>query len=53
MICDNKEVLIVFHEKERTNDEDSKKKDKTAAIWTNYGAFINVLGMLFSKLSEA
>ncbi|MGO8807315.1 MAG: TrmB family transcriptional regulator [Candidatus Bathyarchaeia archaeon] len=53
MICDNKEVLIVFHEKERTNDEESKKKDKTAAIWTNYGAFINVLGMLFSKLSEA
>ena len=53
MICDNKEVLIVFHEKERTNDDDSKKKDRTAAIWTNYGAFINVLGMLFSKLSDA
>lgn len=52
MICDNKEILIIFHEKDRANVEDAKKKDKTAAIWTNYDAFIKVLGMLFSKLSE-
>ncbi len=53
MICDSKEILIIFHEKDRTNDEDTKKKDKTAAIWTNYDAFIKVLGMLFSKLTAA
>lgn len=52
MICDNKEILIIFHEKDRATVEDAKKKDKTAAIWTNYDAFIKVLGMLFSKLSE-
>jgi sugar-specific transcriptional regulator TrmB len=49
MISDNKEVLIVFHEKEPSND-DIKKKVKTAAIWTNYNALVNTLKMLFSKL---
>jgi hypothetical protein len=53
MISDNKEVLITFHEKDTANDEDAKKKDKTTAIWTNYNAFIKVLRMLFSKLTEA
>jgi HTH-type transcriptional regulator, sugar sensing transcriptional regulator len=52
MISDNKEVLIAFHEKDAENDEDAKKKDKTAAIWTNYSAFVKVLRMLFSKLAE-
>jgi len=51
MISDNKEVLIAFHE-DAANDEDVKKKDKTAAIWTNYSAFVKVLRMLFSKLNE-
>ncbi len=50
MVSDNKEVLIAFHEKEASND-DVKKKYKTAAIWTNYGAFVKVLGLLFSKLT--
>ena len=53
MISDNKEVLIAFHAKDAANDEDVKKKDKTAAIWTNYSAFTKVLGMLFSKISGA
>ena len=52
MISDNKEVLIAFHAKDAANDEDVKKKDKTAAIWTNYSAFVKVLRMLFSKLAE-
>jgi sugar-specific transcriptional regulator TrmB len=52
MISDNKEVLIAFHEKDAENDEDAKKKFKTAALWTNYSAFTKVLGMLFSKISE-
>ncbi len=51
MISDNKEVLIAFHEKDAENDEDAKKKFKTAALWTNYSAFTKVLGMLFSKIS--
>jgi hypothetical protein len=51
MISDNKEVLIAFHEKDTANDEDVKKKFKTAALWTNYSAFTKVLGMLFSKMA--
>jgi len=52
MISDNKEVLIAFHEKGNGNDEDSKKKYRTAAIWTNYNALVNMLQVLFTKLSE-
>ncbi len=44
MISDNKEVLIAFHEKDSVKDEDAKKKYETAAIWTNYNAFVKVLG---------
>jgi sugar-specific transcriptional regulator TrmB len=51
MISDNKEVLIAFHEKE-AEDEDAKKKYRTAAIWTNYSAFIKILRTLFSKMTE-
>jgi hypothetical protein len=47
MISDNKEVLIAFHEKD--NDE---KKDRTAAIWTNYSALVNTLQILFLKLAQ-
>jgi sugar-specific transcriptional regulator TrmB len=53
MISDNKEVVMVFHEKDNAQDEDTKKKHKTAALWTNYSAFVKVLGTLFSKLNEA
>jgi sugar-specific transcriptional regulator TrmB len=52
MISDNKEVLIAFHEKEGGNEEGSKKKYRTAAIWTNYNALVNTLQVLFAKLSE-
>jgi len=51
MISDNKEVLITFHE-DAVNSEDIKKKQKTTAIWTNYGAFVQVLLTLFSKMTE-
>ena len=51
MISDNKEVLIAFHEKE-DEDEDAKKKCRTAAIWTNYSAFIKILRTLFSKMTK-
>jgi HTH-type transcriptional regulator, sugar sensing transcriptional regulator len=51
IISDNREVLIAFHEKDGANDEEAKKKFKTAAIWTNYNAFVKVLSMLFTKLT--
>ena len=51
MISDNNEVLITFHE-DAANDDDVKKKGKTAAIWTNYSAFVKIFVKLFSKLIE-
>jgi HTH-type transcriptional regulator, sugar sensing transcriptional regulator len=53
MISDNKEVLITFHEKDFAGEDDVKKKDRTAAIWTNYSAFVKILKLLFTKLNEA
>jgi sugar-specific transcriptional regulator TrmB len=50
MISDHKELLIAFHEKDNFSQDGDKKKFKTAAIWTNYSAFIWTLQMLFSKL---
>jgi sugar-specific transcriptional regulator TrmB len=51
MISDRKELLIAFHETNAKQAND-KKKDRTAAIWTNYNAFVWTLKMLFSKLLE-
>ena len=51
MISDNKEVLIAFHEGSEVNSSDAKKKFKTAAIWTNYSAFIKLLRLLFANLA--
>ena len=52
MISDKKELLIAFHETDNARQTSEKKKDRTAAIWTNYNAFIWTLQMLFSKLLE-
>jgi sugar-specific transcriptional regulator TrmB len=52
IICDKKELLISFHENDTREDAD-KKKFKTAAIWTNYSAFIWTLQTLFIKLRES
>jgi len=51
MISDRKELLIAFHET-NAKEANDKKKDRTAAIWTNYNAFVWTLKMLFSKLLE-
>ena len=51
LISDRKELLIAFHETHAKQASD-KKKDRTAAIWTNYTAFIWTLQTLFSKLFE-
>jgi len=53
MVSDRKELLIAFHEEDTTNAAGEKKKFKTAAIWTNYTAFVWTLQMLFSKLSDS
>jgi hypothetical protein len=50
MISDRKELLIAFHENDVTSESGDKKKFKTAAIWTNYNAFVWTLQMLFTKL---
>ena len=52
MISDGKELLIAFHEGDFPNEAGDKKEDRTAAIWTNYSAFVWTLQMLFSKLQE-
>jgi len=50
MIADKKELLIAFHENDSLAESEAKKKYKTAAIWTNYNAFVWTLQMLFTKL---
>lgn len=50
MISDNKEVLITFHEEAAGND-DTKKKCRTAGVWTNYSALVKILSMLFLKIN--
>jgi sugar-specific transcriptional regulator TrmB len=50
MISDRKELLIAFHENDTSQESGEKKKYKTAAIWTNYNAFVWTLQMLFTKL---
>ena len=52
MISDKKELLIAFHENDVTSESGDKKKFRTAAIWTNYSAFVWTLQMLFTKLLE-
>ena len=52
IISDRKELLIAFQEGNSSKQHGDKKKDKTAAIWTNYNAFVWTLQMLFSKLLE-
>jgi sugar-specific transcriptional regulator TrmB len=52
MISDKKELLIAFQEGNSSKQTGEKKKDRTAAIWTNYNAFVWTLQMLFSKLLE-
>lgn len=53
MISDKKELLIAFHENDVTSESGDKKKFKTAALWTNYSAFVWTLQMLFTKLLDA
>jgi sugar-specific transcriptional regulator TrmB len=52
MISDSREVLIAFHDKDTSNEDDIKKRYRTTAIWTNLISFVKVLRVLFSKMTE-
>lgn len=52
MISDKNELLIAFQDEDDTSENEDKRRDRTAAIWTNYKAFIWTLQMLFIKLME-
>jgi hypothetical protein len=53
MIADEKELLIAFHDGDVKSVNGDKKKFRTVALWTNYGAFVSTLQMLFLKLSDS
>jgi len=50
MISDNKDVLITFHG-DTTGNDGTKKKCRTAGIWTNYNALVKILSLLFLKIN--
>jgi sugar-specific transcriptional regulator TrmB len=52
MISDKNELLIAFQDEDEVGQNEDKRRDRTAAIWTNYKAFIWTLQMLFIKLME-
>src|SRR3989304_6594576 len=52
IISDKKELLVAFHDHAVANEAGDKKKFKTAALWTNYNAFVWTLQILFSKLLD-
>jgi sugar-specific transcriptional regulator TrmB len=50
IIADQEQLLFLIN---RTNGQDreaEEKKEKLAALWTNYEAFIKALGVLFNEL---
>jgi sugar-specific transcriptional regulator TrmB len=52
MISDTKELLITVQKSEEGKDEENKSRSRVVVLWTNYGAFVEALQMLFSKLNE-
>jgi sugar-specific transcriptional regulator TrmB len=52
IIVDRKELLIAIQKNEEEKDGVDRKKSRTMALWTNYAAFVEILEMLFAKLSE-
>jgi hypothetical protein len=44
--------LITVQESEEGKDEENKSRSRVVVLWTNYGAFVEALQMLFSKLNE-
>jgi len=50
IIVDQEQLLFLINRNGEQNDELEEKKEKLAALWTNYEAFIKALGALFSEL---
>jgi sugar-specific transcriptional regulator TrmB len=49
IIADEQELLIVV---QKSKGDKEKGRSRTVALWTNYGAFVAALQMLFSKLRD-
>jgi len=52
IIVDRKELLTAIQKNDEEKDGADRKKSRTMALWTNYAAFVEILEMLFAKLSE-
>lgn len=52
IISDEKELLMIIQKGDERQDDSDRKKAKIVALWTNYGAFIETMQVLFLKLSE-
>jgi len=51
IIADQEHLLLSIRKTDENLKEDSRgRRGKTAALWTNYGAFIKALGKLFGEL---
>ncbi len=50
IIVDQEQLLFLINKNGEPKDEMDEKKEKLAALWTNYEAFIKALGALFSEL---
>jgi len=50
IIVDQEELLFSIKRNNEQNDDLEDKKEKLAALWTNYEAFVKALGVLFTGL---
>lgn len=50
IIVDQEQLLFLVNRNNGQNDDVEEKREKPAALWTNYEAFIKALGALFVEL---
>lgn len=50
IIIDEQQLLFLINKNGEQEDDMGEKKEKLAALWTNYDAFIKALSTLFSEL---
>jgi hypothetical protein len=50
IIVDQEQLLFLINKNGEPKDATDEKKEKLAALWTNYEAFTKALGALFSEL---
>jgi len=53
IIVDQEQLLFLINRNDEQNEEFEEKREKLAALWTNYEAFIKALGALFTELWNA